>query len=138
MTNFPEAIRTFEHLSALAPEFFMPIENDADLHRATAFLDAFDTDVKGEAPHPLDPLADALMHRITAYEAEHFPIPDTDAASMLGFLMDQHGLTQQRLAQATGIQQTTISALLNRRRPFTADHARKLGAFFKVNPGVFL
>lgn len=138
MTNFAEAIRTFEHLNAVAPEFFMPIKNDADLERATAFLDAFDTDVKGEAPHPLDPLADALMQRIVAYEAEHYPIPDTDGASTLKFLLGQHRLTQQQLAEATGLQQPAISALIKRRRNFTADHARKLGEYFGVNPSVFL
>lgn len=138
MTNFSEAIRSFEQLHAAAPEFFMPIENDADLERATLFLQHFDFEVKGEAAHPLDPIADALMQRIMAYEREHSPIPVTDGASTLGFLIDQHQLTQQQLSEATGVQQTTISALINRRRAFTATHARKFGEYFGVKPGMFL
>lgn len=138
MTNFPEVTRSFQELSALAPEFFMEIRNDDDLARATAFLYAFDFEVKGEEPHPLDPLAELLMQRIVAYEAIHYPIPDAEGPDMLAFMMEQRPLTQKALAEATGIPQSTISDLVNRKRDFTADHARRLGAFFKVNPGLFL
>ena len=138
MTNFQEAILSFEALHAAAPEFFMPIQSSEDLQRATAFLYHFDFEVKSGEPHPLDPLADALMRRITAYEAEHFPIPDTDGASALAFLIDQHGLTQQQLADATGIKQETISALLSGKRKMTANHARKLADYFRVSVAAFL
>lgn len=138
MTNFPEITRSFQELSGLAPEFFMDIRTDDDLARATAFLYTFDFEVKGEEPHPLDPLAELLTQRITAYEARRFPVPDADGPDMLAFLLQQRPLTQQALAAATGIPQSTVSDLLRRRRAFTADHARKLGAFFQVNPGMFL
>ena len=138
MTNFAEAARTFEQLNATAPEFFMEIENDEDLKRATAFLYAFDKETRANAenPHPLDPLANALMKRITAYEEAQLPpaAPDME----LRVLLNVNKLTQQQLAEATGINQGMISKLASGKRAFTADHARKLGEYFGVNPGVFL
>jgi HTH-type transcriptional regulator / antitoxin HigA len=138
VTNFTDVAAATRHLQALAPEAFIPIESAADLARATAFLRALDRE-KGETPgHPLAPLADALMYRILAYEAQYSPIPDADGPMMLAFYLDQQQLTQQHLADATGIQQATISQLLRRKRNFTAAHARALGAFFGVNAGIFL
>ena len=138
MTNFSDLATATQRLQALAPEAFMPIESAADLAQATAFLRALDRE-KGESPgHPLAPLADALMYRILAYEAQYAPIPDADGPMMLAFYLEQKQLTQQQVADATGIQQATISQLLRRKRNFTAAHARALGAFFGVNAGMFL
>lgn len=138
MTNFTEITRSFQELSGLAPEFFMDIRDDEALARATAFLYAFDFEVKGEGAHPLDPLAEMLMQRIAAYEAVHSPMPGADGPDMLAFLLQQRPLTQKALAAASGIPQSTISDLIHRRRAFTADHARRLGEYFGVNPGLFL
>ncbi|GAA5514192.1 hypothetical protein Dcar01_02946 [Deinococcus carri] len=138
MTNFSELSRTWQHLHALAPEAFAPIESGDDLARATIFLKALDAEI-GETPgHPLADLADTLMHRIMAYEAEHFPVPKADGPAMLAFYLEQNNLTQQQLAEATGIQQSTLSQLLHRKRALTADHARALGRYFGVEAGLFL
>ena len=137
MTNFGKITRSFLDFQTAAPEFFMEIHGGQDLERATAFLYAFDEE-KGEASHPLTPLADLLMQRIVAYEAEHFPIPDADGPEMLAFLMEQRSMTQRELAQATGIPQSTISDLVNRKRQFTADHLRRLATLFNVTPALFL
>ena len=137
MTNFGEMTRSFLAFQTAAPEFFMEINGAQDLERATAFLYAFDEE-KGEAFHPLAPLADLLMQRIVAYEADHSPIPDADGPEMLAFLMEQQSMTQRELAQVTGIPQSTISDLVNRKRQFTADHLRKLATFFNVTPALFL
>jgi len=138
MTNFSELSTAWEHLHALAPEVFTPLANDDDLKRATAFLKSLDREI-GEAPgHPLAALADAMMTHIQAYEGERFPIPEVDGAAMLAFYLDQQGMTQEDVSRGSGISQGILSRLLNRKRPFTAHHARLLGTFFKVAPGVFL
>lgn len=140
MTNFAEASEVFVQLQALAPEFFMPIENTEDLERATAFLYHFDFEVTphSPSPHPLDPLADALMERIMAFEAKHYPIPDADGAEMLAFMLEQRGISQHELARATGIAQSTISNLLGRKRAFTAAHARALAQYFGGDVAMWL
>lgn len=138
MTNFSELTTTLQHLRTLAPAAFMPIQNDDDLREVTAFLRNLDLEM-GETPNPLlSPLAETVMHRIMAYEAERFPIEDVDGAAMLAFYIEQRDIRQEDVAQGTGITQSVLSRLLNRKRPITAEHARALGAFFHTNPGVFL
>ena len=138
MTNFSELTATVQHLQSIAPEAFTPIENDDDLKRVTTFLRQLDS-VMGETPsHVLAPLAETVMNRIMAYEAAHFHIPEADPAEMLAFYLEQRQVKQEEVAAGTGITQSVLSRLLNRKRPFTADHARSLGAFFKTSPSVFL
>jgi HTH-type transcriptional regulator/antitoxin HigA len=138
MTNYSELAQTWQHLHALAPEVFLPITDAPSLRRATDALKALDREMGEDPDHPLRSLADQLMARVIAYEEVHIPIPDVDAAAMLAFLMEKDQLTQQRLAQATGINQATISQLLSRKRPFTADHARSLAQYFKTEVSHFI
>lgn len=138
MTNYSELAQTWQHLHALAPEVFLPITDAPSLRRATDALKALDREMGEEMDHPLRSLADQLMTRIMTYEEAQTPIPDVGAAEMLAFLMDKEGLTQQALAQATGIHQATISQLLSRKRAFTADHARALAQHFGTDAGRFL
>ena len=53
------------------------------------------------------------------------------------FMSERH-VTQSALAEATGIAQAQISRLMNGKRAFTAEHARRLARFFQVGPEVFL
>jgi HTH-type transcriptional regulator/antitoxin HigA len=138
MTNYSELAQIWQHLHALAPEVFLPITDTPSLRRATDALKALDREMGEKADHPLRSLADQLMARVTSYEEAHTPIPDVDAAAMLAFLMEKDQLTQQRLAQTTGINQATISQLLSRKRPFTADHARALAQYFKTEISYFI
>lgn len=138
MTNYRELAQTWQQLHALAPEVFLPITDAPSLRRATDALKALDREMGEETDHPLRSLADQLMTRIMTYEEATTPVPDVDAAAMLAFLMDKDGLTQQALTERTGIQQATISQLLSRKRPFTADHARALAQYFGTDAGRFL
>lgn len=138
MTNFSELSQTFQQLQGLAPEAFMPIGSEANLISATAFLQSLDREIGERVGHPLAPLADTLMQRIMAYEAEHFPIPPAAADMELRLLMKERSVTQQALAAATGIDQAQISKLASGKRAFSAEHARRLAAFFDVKPGSFL
>lgn len=128
----------WQQLDALAPAAAAPIESEEDLVQATALLERV-LDEIGETPgHPLDSLARSLIERVTAYEAVHYPIGKLTGPEMLAAMMQHRPMSQQELAQSTGIAQSTISDLINQKRAFTADHARKLAAFFRVEPGVFL
>ena len=138
MTNFPELSQTFQQLQGLAPEAFTPIASEADLISATAFLQSLDREIGDTLNHPLAPLAETLMQRIMAYEAEHHPIAPAAPDMELRLLMKERGVTQQALAAATGIDQAQISKLAAGKRAFSAEHARRLGAFFGVKPGAFL
>ncbi len=80
----------------------------------------------------------ALTDLVTAYEAEHYPIPDAPPRDVLRVLMESNGLSQQKLSKAVGIAQSTISAVLTGSRSLTADQVVKLAKFFNVSPAAFL
>lgn len=136
--NIPALTETWQSLDRLAHPAAAPIETDTQLAEATTLLEELLTEIGENPRHPLGNLARLLIDRITRYEAEHHPIPDADGAAMLAFYLDQRGLTQQQLAAATGLSQGTISRLLTRKRPLTADHARSLAQYFGVSPAIFL
>lgn len=140
MIDYQELTQMWQTMSGLAPELMMPIVNDETLSQATQALRALDREMSASPlrPHPLADLADAAMHRIMNYEAEHYPVPDADGSEMLAFILEQRGLSQRGLAEATGIPQSTISNLIKRKRAFTADHVRTFAQHFGVNAGVFL
>jgi HTH-type transcriptional regulator/antitoxin HigA len=81
---------------------------------------------------------DVLTDLVEAYEDEHHPIPDASEADVLRELMRLNGLSQQKLAQAVKISQSTISAVLNGIRALTKEQVVVLAKFFKVSPAAFL
>lgn len=140
MTNYQALIYHWQALQGLAPDLFLDIVDDETLVRVTAALEELDREMTASElqPHPLEEVANSVMHRITAYEAQHFPIPDASGAEMLAFLLEQRGLSQHELSRATGIPQSTISNLIAGKREFTAAHARAFAQYFGGNPGAFL
>jgi HTH-type transcriptional regulator / antitoxin HigA len=85
-----------------------------------------------------DAYLDALTDLVGIYEDKHEPIPDAPAGDVLRELVASSGLSQQKLAKAVGIAQSTISAVLNGNRKPTTDQVIKLAEYFKVSPAVFL
>ncbi len=81
---------------------------------------------------------DVLTNLVEAYEEKHVKIPRASEADVLRELMRANGLSQNRLAEKTGIPQSTISAVLNGGRSLTRDSVVRLAKFFNVSPGVFL
>jgi HTH-type transcriptional regulator/antitoxin HigA len=81
---------------------------------------------------------DALIDLVETYESEHYSIPDASPADVLRELMRANGLNQPALAKASGITQSTISAVLNGQRSLTATHITTLSRLFHVSSAVFL
>lgn len=138
MTNYRELATTWQHLHALAPALFGPVTDDASLHEATVALRALDREMGEQPDHPLRDLADTVMHRITAYEAERFPIPEIRGGELLRTFMTEHGHTQRDVSRETGIDNGVISRLLSGEREMTPEHMRRLGQLYRVPPGLFL
>jgi HTH-type transcriptional regulator / antitoxin HigA len=81
---------------------------------------------------------DVLTDMVEAYEEAHVPIRDASEADVLRELMAANRLSQQKLAKAVGISQSTISAVLNGTRSLTKEHVVKLARHFGVAPAAFL
>lgn len=111
------------------------IRDYAHLAEAQAVLDdllAQDLDEGGEA------YLDALSDLVEVFETQHEPKNDVTGGEVLRELLNANRLSQGALARATGIAQSTISALINGDRPFTLAHAKKLGEHFCVSASAFL
>jgi plasmid maintenance system antidote protein VapI len=57
---------------------------------------------------------------------------------ILGRLAEENGIRQNELAELLGIGQSAVSMILSGERPLTAEHARRLGRRFGLNPGSFI
>lgn len=136
--NITELTQTWQRLHSLAPDAISPITDEDSYDRALAVLSELLQQVGEEPEHPLSDLVEGLVGRVTAYQnaAEH--VPPASPEMELRLLMKEKGLTQQALAAATGLHQAQISKLASGKRTFSAEHARRLGTYFGVNPAAFL
>ena len=112
-----------------------PLQSEADLDQAIAILDELIDQPKLDdwEQHFMDVLGD-LVH---AYEQTQHPIQPLSDGEMFQQLCEERGTTQQQVAEATGIVNSTLSAATHGKRQFTREHVRRLAAFFVVDPGLF-
>lgn len=127
--------KSFEELSAMHP--LRPIINDDGLQAADEILDrlaVINRPTKGQAEylHTLTLLIEDYEREI---EENKQPVPALDT---LKYLMEVHDLKQTDLAKLLKIGASAASMILSGQRPITADHARKLGKRFSLDPGAFL
>ena len=107
-------------------------EYNAAVKRLNALLDEIGTNEK----HPLYSLLDTLATLIHAYEEEYYPIPGSNGADMLRFLMQEHGLTQSDLPEVGS--QGVLSEILNGKRELNVRQIRALAERFGVSTAVFI
>lgn len=94
--------------------------------------------VKGEGRSEAeDKLLDLLAALVEKYEAERFEVPGAEPSEVLAFLIEDRGMKPADLAEVLG-SRGHVSDVLSGRRRISADKARALGAYFDVDPGVFL
>lgn len=73
---------------------------------------------------------------IAEYEKKEFPIGGATPEDMLGFLMEQNGLTQADLAKELG-GQPAVSYILNGKRKLTREQIARLSRRFHVSEATF-
>ncbi|MFC6619756.1 helix-turn-helix domain-containing protein [Deinococcus radiophilus] len=138
-TNLDQLASVWSQVEALAPGLLHPIETEEQYQQALETVDELMTRVnESEGDDPLESLLSILIERVAAYEESILPPSEKNPAGVLAYLMEDRGLTQSALAVETGIDQSTISKLLAEERRFNADHARILGAYFKVGVQAFI
>jgi len=112
-----------------------PLGTEADLEQALAVMDEL-IDRPGLSRAEEDYLR-VLTGLIAQYEQKAYPPERVSDAEMLRFLIEQKGVTQNAVAAATGIAESTVSEVLTGKRKLNRGHIGKLGAYFHVGPGVF-
>jgi HTH-type transcriptional regulator/antitoxin HigA len=122
------------HWPAISPLLAVRNEQEYDLavERLNGLLDEIGTNEQ----HPLYALLDILGTVLHAYEEKHHPMPECSGATMLSFLMDEHGLTQSDLPEVGS--QGVVSEVLHGKRELNVRQIRALSKRFNVSPAVFI
>jgi HTH-type transcriptional regulator/antitoxin HigA len=74
---------------------------------------------------------EVLSTLIEAYEEKHYPIPAPDPIAAILFMMEQKGVTRRELEPAIG-SRSSVSEILNRKRPLTLPMVRALSALLDI------
>jgi len=108
-----------------------PIAGKAQYARLLACVDALMDDYDDRPGNPLGGLLLLLAERIREYEERTQPWPETSTpASLLAFLMEQHGLRQSDLPEIGP--QSVVSAVLSGKRELNLRQVKSLAARFHV------
>jgi HTH-type transcriptional regulator/antitoxin HigA len=78
----------------------------------------------------------AVIPFVEQYEKREFPIGSATPEEVLGFLMEQHDLSQYDLAKELG-GQSVVSQILRGKRRLTREHIERLSKRFGVTPATF-
>jgi HTH-type transcriptional regulator/antitoxin HigA len=109
------------------------IKNKRDYKLALKSLEVVFDETNGT----LAEYAETLTVLIEHYESENFPIKDANGIEMLKFLMTQNGLRQKDLIGIVGAK-SSVSEILNGKRPLNLQHVRALANKFNVRPATFI
>jgi HTH-type transcriptional regulator/antitoxin HigA len=134
---------TVKHPSRALPESYFELvrlfplthlRDDDHLEEAQEMIDQL---LKREEDEGVQEYLNVLTDLVEAYEDEHYPIPSASTADMLRELMRGHDLTEAKLAQKTGVAESTLSAVLRGSGSLTRNQACTLATFFCISPNAF-
>ena len=111
----------------------MVIRTQDDYEKAIASMET----VFDEETGPLADYAETLAILIVHYEEQNFALEKKQGVEVLKFLMEQNGLKQKDLIGTLG-GKSTVSEILNGKRPLNLQHIRTLADRFHVVPGTFV
>lgn len=109
------------------------IKNEKDYKLALKSLKAVFDETRGN----LAEYAETLTVLIEHYESENFPMKESSSIEVLKFLMNQNGLKQKDLVGIVGAK-STVSEILNGKRPLNLQHIKALANKFNVKPATFI
>lgn len=112
------------------------VRTEQDYAQARATIEVLLNEIGDDESHPLAEVLDYLADQVESYEDEHHAMPEGAPAEILRFLLEQHGLKQQDLADCAP--QGRISDILSGRRGVSKEIAKKLARKFNVSGELFL
>jgi len=115
---------------------FSAIHTKTEYRRAMALIDLLLNKIGDDEDHPLAEVLNFFAEQVRVYEQHHVKLPDAAPAEVLRFLLEQHDLTQDDLAECAS--QSRISEILNGRRTVSKDIAKKLAHRFNVHADLFI
>ena len=91
---------------------------------------------QGRLDHGEEMYLEALSDLVASYEDEHFAIEPASDADMLRHLMEANGITQAQLCRDVKLAKSSVSEVLNGKKPFSRQIIRKLADYFQVDVSV--
>jgi HTH-type transcriptional regulator/antitoxin HigA len=129
-----EAPETYEELVHLYPP--RKIHDQVELENATEVADWIATRAKNDAQ--LDYL-ELLGDLLDEYENRSGkPDKTSPPLEILNFLVEENEISTRELGKILGIDHSVAARILKGERAITVEHAKSLGARFKLDPKAFL
>lgn len=128
-----EVPRTYEELVRLYPP--RKIHDQIELQNATEVADWLSLGAENDAQ--LDYL-ELLGDLLDEYETSARTEKPADPLEMLRYLIEENQITTRQLGATLGVDHSVAARILTGERSITVEHAKKLGARFKVEPQLFL
>jgi HTH-type transcriptional regulator / antitoxin HigA len=127
-----EAPETYEELVRLyLPR---PIHDQIERENATEVADWIA--IRANNKDQLDYI-EMLGDQLDKYENSGKP-DKTSPLEILNYLVEENGVTTRELGKILGIDHSVAARILRGERSITVDHAKSLGARFKMDPKAFL
>jgi HTH-type transcriptional regulator/antitoxin HigA len=115
------------------------IKNAHDYHTAMAEIETYLAKGFDQLTESEETRLKQLSDSVSAYEQIHFPMPVVhDLSTILTAYMKENNLTRQRLAAYLEVGNSTLSEILNKKRPITLDFAKKLHSKLKIDGNLIL
>jgi HTH-type transcriptional regulator/antitoxin HigA len=128
-----EAPKTYEELVRLYPP--RKIHDKIELENATEVADWIALRAKNDAQLDYLELLGDLMDE---YENVGESDKDSTPLEILNSLVQEHNITTRELGKILGIDHSVAARILRGERTITVEHAKSLGARFKMDPKAFL
>ena len=110
------------------------IHSDEEL---TEYTDAlFALTAKADPTADEEEAIELMTLLVERYEQERYPLPESEPADVLRFLLERNGLSQRDIAPELG-SESTVSLVLSGKRQLNRDHIARLSRRFNVSPAVF-
>lgn len=109
------------------------IKTDKDYKMALESMKVVFDETEGK----LAEYAETLCLLIEDYETKHFLIKNSSGIDMLKFIMEQNDMKQKDMVGILG-GKSSVSEIMNRKRPLNLAHMRALAEKFNVSPATFI
>lgn len=121
---------------ALVRQFpLRPIRSERELDAAIVMMNSLlDQDSRNDAEADY---LDVLSDLVKRYESEEHPMPAVGDRDLLRHLIEAREISQAVAAAATGIAESTISAVLAGKRGLNRTHIGLLARYFNISPAAF-
>ncbi|UCH26822.1 MAG: helix-turn-helix domain-containing protein [Trueperaceae bacterium] len=133
-----EVLRLWEELDKLAHPYLAPIETERHYQEALDFMAELWDVVVDDPNSPYGSLLGILSDRLNDYENSRHAVPEATPQQVLSYLIEEKGVTQKEIEEATGIYQSNLSQILSGKRKLTTEQVKQLAEYFKVNPTALL